>query len=354
MRTIALVNQKGGVGKSTTAVNLSAGLARLGKRVLLIDLDPQAHATVALGLDPRKLDKTVYTLLSGQATAKEVIRPVSERLSLLPSNIHLAGGEAELSMLPEPAYVLSRAMAGIDRSEYDYALVDCPPQLGFLNVNCLIWVREVFIPVTCEFYALHGLSLLMDTVERLKAKLNPDLAISGVITCQVHPRRAVTRDVLAELERHFPGRVLRTRIRINVRLVEAPSHGKTIFEYAPDSHGAADYLSLAREMLERTPPAAVPEAAAAPVSEPVAPIPAEPPAPIEPLSFVELPAGAPLTTPVAEAPAPQGVAGASTPYAEMLGLDGLKPIVTARPGSTPPPAPEKRKGFLGKLMGRKS
>jgi len=164
MRTIALVNQKGGVGKSTTAVNLSAGLARLGRRVLLIDLDPQAHSTVALGLEPRKLDTTIYSLLAGTARLKEVIRPVSENLSIIPANIHLAGGEAELASVPNPTFVLKKAMAELDPADYDYAIVDSPPQLGFLNVNSLAWVREVFIPMTCEFYALHGLSLLMETV----------------------------------------------------------------------------------------------------------------------------------------------------------------------------------------------
>lgn len=438
MRTIALVNQKGGVGKSTTAVNLSAGLAKLGKRVLLIDLDPQAHATVALGLDPRKLEKTIYTLLSGQAQMGEVLRPVADGLSIIPSNIHLAGGEAELSTLPEPAYVLKRAMGAVNPSDFDYAIVDCPPQLGFLNVNCLIWVREVFIPMTCEFYALHGLSLIMDTVERLRAKLNPALGISGVITCQVHPRRAITRDVLSDLERHFPGKVLKTRIRVNVRLVEAPSHGKSIFDYAPDSNGAADYMSLAREIAEQTP--SVDEVPETPVaeSEPAAPVVTVDPAPVtidaapaveavappvdvaepapavvetvepsspaaeaafagveaEPLQarveepsypiladpapevepsqpasepesspYVQMEPGVPLTTPVVEtpeaaAPAAPPMPGSSSTYAQMLGLSGLKPIVVAKAGGTPPPPAEKGKKpfgsrLLGKLMGKK-
>src|SRR5262249_37537912 len=158
MHTIALVNQKGGVGKSTTAVNLSAGLARLGRRVLLIDLDPQAHSTVALGIQPKKVGASIYTLLSGAAPVREVISPISPGLSLIPSTINLAGGEAELTWQPEPHFILKKAMAELSGAEFDFAIVDSPPQLGFLNVNSLAWVKNVFIPVTCEFYALHGLS----------------------------------------------------------------------------------------------------------------------------------------------------------------------------------------------------
>lgn len=262
MHRIALVNQKGGVGKSTTAVNLGAGLARLGKKVLIIDLDPQAHATVALGLDPRKCDRNVYTLLSGGAAPQEVMRPVGENLSIIPSSIHLAGGEAELAATPDGTFILRNAMASLDESAFDFAVIDSPPQLGLLNMNSLAWARDIFIPTPCEFYALHGLSLLMDTVERIRVKINPKLRISGVVTTLMHPRRAITRDILADLERHFPGRILKTRIRINVRLVEAPSHGKSIFDYAPESNGALDYLNLAKEVLARLAPEPVKDALA--------------------------------------------------------------------------------------------
>ena len=259
MHTIALVNQKGGVGKSTTAVNLSAGLALLGRRVLLIDLDPQAHSTVALGLQPKKLGASIYSLLSGAASLKEVIKPVSPGLSIIPSTINLAGGEAELTWQQNPHFILKKAMADLGDAAYDYAIVDSPPQLGFLNVNSLAWVKHVFIPLTCEFYALHGLSLLVETVERIKAKLNPDLQITGVIANQFNARRGLTKDVLADLETHFPGKVLKSHIRVNVRLAEAPSHGMSVHQYAPTSNGSKDYMALAREMLEVLPADASPE-----------------------------------------------------------------------------------------------
>ena len=251
MYTIALVNQKGGVGKSTTAVNLSAGLAKLGQKVLLIDLDPQAHATVALGLDPKKCPATIYSLLSGVAKPREVIKPLSENLSIIPSTVNLAGGEAELTWQQNPHFILRNAMAELADSEFKFCIVDSPPQLGFLNVNSLAWVQHVMIPVLCEFYALHGLSLLVDTVERVRAKLNPGLRITGVIPCQFNARRALTREVLADLEKNLPGKVFQSRIRVNVRLAEAPSHGMSVHDYAPDSNGAKDYLSLAREVYER-------------------------------------------------------------------------------------------------------
>ncbi|MBI3856675.1 MAG: ParA family protein [Planctomycetes bacterium] len=363
MHTIALVNQKGGVGKSTTAVNLSAGLALLGRRVLLIDLDPQAHSTVALGLQPKKLGASIYSLLSGAATVKDVIKPVSPGLSIIPSTINLAGGEAELTWQQNPHFILKKAMAELGESEYDYAIVDSPPQLGFLNVNSLAWVKHVFIPLTCEFYALHCLSLLVETVERIKAKLNPELAISGVITCQFNPRRALTKDVIADLENHFPGKVLKSRIRVNVRLAEAPSHGMSVHQYAPGSNGSKDYLSLAKELIEVLPAAASPEVEAQLVAiaraeaeakgkawsesaEPVTPTwsaPVETPVEAEaaPAAEAAAPVEAPAEPVVAEAPAAPAEAVAETKAPVDPLADLMAPVAEAAPAPAveAPPAP---------------
>ena len=361
MHTIALVNQKGGVGKSTTAVNLSAGLARLGRRVLLIDLDPQAHSTVALGIHPKKVSASIYSVLSGVAAVKDVIKPISPGLSLIPSTINLAGGEAELTWQQNPHYILKKAMAELGDDAFEYTIIDSPPQLGFLNVNSLAWVKNVFIPVTCEFYALHGLSLLVETVERIKGKLNPDLEIRGVITGQFNARRALTKDVIADLENHFPGKVLKSRIRVNVRLAEAPSHGQSIHDYAPGSNGSKDFMNLAKEVLEILPAAAAPEVVAqleaierakaeaqgklwADSAEPVVPTwsaPAEETAPAAEVA-AEAPAPAP-EAPVAEIPVAAAIDLASAPsvdpLADLMGPPAEAPVVEAPAPVAEAPAP---------------
>ena len=265
MRKIALVNQKGGVGKTTTAVNLAAGLASLGKRVLLIDLDPQSNSTINFGLRTHELKLTTYSILVAGVPPGQVIRQIAPNLFLIPASIDLAGAEMELSTQIGREQILRDAMKEI--SDYDFCLVDCPPSLGILNVNGLTFVDEVFIPMQCEFFALHGLSLLVRTIELVKKRLNPNLAVTGVIPCMYDVRKGLSREIVREIEGHFGPKVFRTRVRTNVRLAEAPSHGKTIFDYAPDSYGAEDFLSLAREVagLPAEPvPAIVPAAAAPP------------------------------------------------------------------------------------------
>ncbi|MBI2933062.1 MAG: ParA family protein [Planctomycetes bacterium] len=247
MRKIALVNQKGGVGKTTTAVNLSAAVARHDRKVLLLDLDPQANATVHFGLRPPELKATTYSLLSGGATPRDAMREVARNLWIIPSSLDLAGAEMELSTQIGREYVLREALR--DLADFDFIFVDCPPSLGVLNVNGLVFVDEIFIPVQCEFFALHGLSLLLRTVELVKRRLNPGLTVSAFVPCMYDARKGLARETVGELERHFQGRVFGTRIRANVRLAEAPSHGMTIFDYAPDSNGAEDYDALAREIL---------------------------------------------------------------------------------------------------------
>jgi len=247
MRKIALVNQKGGVGKTTTAMNLSYAISNYGKKVLLIDLDPQANATVGLGLDAHKLKQTVYTLLIGKAKPSDVIQKTRENLFIIPSNIELAGAELELSTMIGKEFVLRDALKEVN--DFDFVFIDCPPSLGILNINVLAYVTEVFVTLQAEFFALQGISLLLKTLDLVTKRLNPFLVLSGVILCIYDSRKSLSKEVLREMEKFFQGKMFKTKIRTNVRLAEAPSFGKTIFEYAPTSFGAEDYANLAKEVL---------------------------------------------------------------------------------------------------------
>ncbi len=248
MRKIALVNQKGGVGKTTTTVNLARALSKKGARVLLIDLDPQANATISLGLRPSGLKYTVYTLMSGKAPLEKAIYNILPSLDMIPCNISLAGIEMELANEIGRETILKDRLASL--SSYDFVMMDCPPTLGIVSVNGLCYANEVFIPIQCEFFALHGLSLLINTIDLVKKRLNPGLNLSGVVITMYDNRKLLLRETLKQLEEFFKGKVFDTKIRVNVKLAEAPSHGKSVLDYASDSNGAKDYRQLAKEILQ--------------------------------------------------------------------------------------------------------
>jgi chromosome partitioning protein len=248
---VAVVNQKGGVGKTTTAINLGAALAEVGHPTLLVDLDPQANSTSGLGLDPARARFNIYHLLTGEATLEQVVEPTSVKgLTLVPSHIDLAGAEIELAAVPEREGLLRKALfAGLPGVEV--VLVDCPPSLGLLTLNALVAATSMLIPTQCEYFALEGLRHLMYTHQLVRARLNPKLAIAGILMTQFDARTTLAWDVLNAVRRSHPHHVLETLIPRNVRLSEAPSHGKSVIEYDPTCRGAAAYRALAKELLER-------------------------------------------------------------------------------------------------------
>lgn len=248
--TIAILNQKGGVGKTTTTINLAAYLAKAGRSVLVVDLDPQGNTTSGLGLDKQKLDATLYDVLFLRAEVSKTIREVtSHGLFLLPANAELAGAEVELVNVAEREHQLKKVLKGL---EYDYILIDCPPSLGLLSINALTAASDVMIPVQTEYYALEGLSQLLAVVQQVRARLNPDLNILGVLITMHDRRTSLSDQVKDEVERYFGQKMLKTMIPRNVRLAEAPSFGKTIAEHDGWSKGARAYKALAKELEKRT------------------------------------------------------------------------------------------------------
>ncbi len=250
-RLIAIANQKGGVGKTTTSVNLAAALAATGQRVLLVDMDPQGNATTGSGADKRALARTVYHALLGLADAA-AIRIRSERggYDLLPANRELAGAEVELVELSQREARLRIALAPL-LPDYDLVLIDCPPALSLLTVNAFVAATEVLIPMQCEYYALEGLSDLVGTMRRVRANLNPRLEIAGLLRTMFDPRNTLAHQVSQQLERHFGDKVFRTLVPRNVRLAEAPSHGTPAVVWDPGCKGAEAYVALAHEVLGR-------------------------------------------------------------------------------------------------------
>ena len=249
-KIVAIANQKGGVGKTTTAVNLSSCVAALGKRVLIVDLDPQGNTTTGYGIPKRSVEKGTYEILIGEARASEAIRKTEYRTDVIGSNTRLAGASLEMIDLPARESRLRKALAEVQK-DYDFIFIDCPPSLDLLTLNGLSACDSVLIPVQCEYYALEGVSSLMNTISRVKHTFNPSLEIEGVLLTMLDGRTNLSLQVVESVKKHFRDKVFSVAIPRNVRLGEAPSHGVPIHLYDPRSQGAESYRQLAQEIIRR-------------------------------------------------------------------------------------------------------
>lgn len=250
-RTIVIANQKGGVGKTTTAINLSASLAELGQKVMIIDMDPQGNTTSGLGVEKEELESTVYELLLGEISIENcMIRDTFENLTIVPSNINLAAAEIELIGVEEKEYILKKEVEKV-KKDYDFVLIDCPPSLSMLTINSMCAADTVLVPIQCEYYALEGLTQLMHTINLVQERLNPDLEIEGVVFTMYDARTNLSLQVVENVKSNLKQNIYKTIIPRNIRLAEAPSYGKPITEYDPKSTGAESYRLLAEEVIHR-------------------------------------------------------------------------------------------------------
>jgi chromosome partitioning protein len=251
-RIVALANQKGGVGKTTTAINLAASLAALDKKVLIVDSDPQANATSGVGIDTRVIKTTIYDCLIDDIDPNDAVLPTEiGNLKVIPSNIDLVGAEIEMLERPERERILKNVLARLT-SRYDYILVDCSPSLGLLTVNALTASDSIIIPVQCEYFALEGLGKLLNTIKIIQDKFNPDLEIEGFLLTMYDSRLRLSNQVVEEVNKHFGQMVFKTIIQRNVKLSEAPSYGQPAILYDADSRGTVNYLNLAQELIDKT------------------------------------------------------------------------------------------------------
>jgi len=249
-KVIAITNQKGGVGKTTTSINLAASLAKTRRRVMLIDIDPQGNATMGSGINKEERRITTYEVLIGLEPVEATLTPTEGGYDLVPANSQLSGAEIELIELDRRERRLRSAIENV-RTQYDYIFIDCPPALNLLTINALVAAQSVLIPMQCEYYALEGLTALLNTLRKIRETLNPQLEIEGLLRTMFDPRNNLDNEVSAQLKQHFGDKLYRTIIPRNIRLAEAPSHGKPVIAYDMQSKGAQSYLALAGEMLRR-------------------------------------------------------------------------------------------------------